>query len=295
MKESNRRPRVAIASYAERWPLRKDDLPLRDALVEAGVDPVPIVWDHSPPDWVGIDACLIRSVSDYHVKYERFVDWVEQVGEATLLWNPQAMTLWNADKTYLRDLAEKGVPTIPTHWLERGETTRLADVMEERGWDEAVLKPAIGLGAQNLHRVRRGEPEGQRALESLLARHAVLAQPFLPSVPQRGETSLVYIAGELTHAVRKRSDEGDFRVQKTWGGSSCLCDPTAAELEVARAALTCLDVTPLFARVDLVPDAASSPLLIELELIEPDLFFRHEPRAAGALAEAIVARLPACA
>jgi glutathione synthase/RimK-type ligase-like ATP-grasp enzyme len=257
MRDSGLRPRVAIASYAERRPLREDDLPLRDTLIERGLEPVPFVWDDHLPDWAGIDACLIRSVSDYHLKYEEFVEWVKWIGETTMLWNPVEMTLWNADKAYLRDLADAGVPTIATHWLERGSTMRLADLLDQNSWEEAVLKPAVGLGAQDLHKVRRGEPEGQRVLERLFAKQAVLAQPFLPSVPEHGETSLIYIAGELTHTVRKRPGSDDFRVQKTWGGTSSLCVPTAAELGVASEALDCLDPAPLFARVDLVADAAS--------------------------------------
>lgn len=287
------RPRIAIASYAERRPLREDDLPLRDALIAREVTPVPIVWDDDDePDWSRFDACLIRSVSDYHVKYRRFVNWVTRVGSSTRLWNPLDLTLWNADKTYLRDLAAAGVPTIPTLWLDRGSDINLTDFLDSRGWADAVAKPTVGLGAQNLQRVRPGEDESQRTFEKLLRQHDVLVQPFLPSVEERGETSLVYFDGELIHTVRKRPAADDFRVQKTWGGTSAPCEPTSAEIGIAQAALEHLGPAPLFARVDLVADPSGEPRLIELELIEPDLFFRHEPAAAGRLADAIASRLP---
>ena len=290
-KQTDKKVRVAVASYAKRRPLRKDDLPLCDALEARGIAPVPVVWDDEADDWEQFDACLIRSVSDYHVKYREFIEWVQRVGGATTLWNSVEMTLWNADKSYLRELALAGVPSIPTHWLAQGSHVQLADVLESYGWEDAVLKPTVGLGAQYLHRVRRGEEQGQRALEQLLAQDGVLVQGFLPSVPERGEVSLVFIDGELTHTVRKRPGDGDFRVQKSWGGTSERCEPTRSEQEVAQAALVQLSEAPLYARVDLVAGPGGTPLLIELELIEPDLFFRHEPAAAIRLADAIVARL----
>jgi glutathione synthase/RimK-type ligase-like ATP-grasp enzyme len=271
--------------------MREDDLPLRDALEARGVAPIPLVWDDDLDDWAQFDACLVRSVSDYHLKYSKFSEWVKRVGDATTLWNPPGVTLWNADKSYLRDLADAGVPTIPTHWVERGNDACLTDILDSHGWKEAVFKPAVGLGAQQLHRVRRGEDEAQQALDSLLTRHAVLVQDFLPSVSEHGETSLIYIDGTLTHTVRKYPGADDFRVQKTWGGTSTTCKPTRTERDVADMALSQLDETPLYARVDLVIDQAGTPALIELELIEPDLFFRHEPTAAACLAEAIAVRL----
>lgn len=284
------RPRLAIATYAKRTPLRTDDLPLQAELEARGVSTVPLVWDEGAPDWAEFDACLIRSVSDYNRKYEAFARWIDAVGARTTLWNPPAMTTWNAEKAYLRDLGDRGVPTIPTSWLERGDDTHLDEVLSAEGWDDAIVKPAIGLGAEDLYRVRRGEGD-RPPLRRLLDRHTVLVQPFLPSIRECGETSLIYIDGELSHTVRKRPAGEDFRVQKTWGGTSELCEPTRAERSVADLAMGALESTPLHARVDLVNGGEGAPLLIELELIEPDLFFRHEPDAARLLAEAILSRL----
>ena len=204
------RPQVAIATYTERRPLRRDDLPLSRALEEKGATPVPIVWDDPEPDWSQLDACLIRSVSDYHVKYDEFVSWVTSVSNHVPVWNPVDLMLWNSDKAYLRDLADAGVSTIPTVWLERLSDIRLADVLAERGWPDAIIKPSIGLASQNLHRVRTddGGREAQLALEELLAEHNVLVQPFLPAVMERGETSLIYIDGALTHTGEEAADGG---------------------------------------------------------------------------------------
>jgi glutathione synthase/RimK-type ligase-like ATP-grasp enzyme len=284
------RPRLLIASYAERRFLRNDDLPLRDALDAAGIEPVPIVWDEAR-DWSQFDACLIRSTSDYHLKYEAFQSWLGAVASAIPMWNPYDLTLWNSNKSYLRDLAVNGIPTIPTVWLTQGTKASIHDLLDTERWPKAIVKPTIGLGSQNLYRIEQEEKGLEQELTDLLREQDLLVQPFLPSVELHGETSLIFIDGKFTHAVKKQPRLGDFRVQKSFGGTSETCEPSEAEEEVARHALECLDTVPLYARVDLVADSAGGALLIELELIEPDLFFRHDPRAATCLADALVDRL----
>jgi glutathione synthase/RimK-type ligase-like ATP-grasp enzyme len=281
---------VAIASFVERPDLRADDAFLRKAMEAVGVQPVPVVWDDDSIAWSEFDACLIRSVSDYHLKQEAFLDWLQRLPGALRVWNEPEVVVWNTDKSYLRQLGLHGVPIIPTCWLEKGSKVKLADLLESRGWDDVVLKPTVGLAAQRLLRVDGSEDKDQAALDDLLTDYGVMVQPFLPSVVNRGETSLIFIAGELTHTVRKRAEEGDFRVQRCWGGTSALCQPTAAELEVADRTMALLGTSPIFARIDLV-EGPSGPCLIELELIEPDLFFREMPEAAGRLANAIATTL----
>jgi glutathione synthase/RimK-type ligase-like ATP-grasp enzyme len=283
-------PTVAIASFVERPNLRADDAYLREAMDEMGIRSVPVIWDDESVAWHEFDACLIRSVSDYHLKQEAFLDWLQRLSGAIPVWNEPDLVAWNTDKFYLRELDSLGVPIIPTHWLEKGSKVDLADLLEGQGWNDVVLKPRIGLAAQRLLRVDGSRTEDQAALDTLLVDYGVMVQPFLPSVVERGETSLILIVGELTHTVRKRAGEGDFRVQRCWGGTSVLCQPTAAELEVAERTMALLGNSPLFARIDLV-EGPSSPCLIELELIEPDLFFRDMPVAAKRLANAIATAL----
>lgn len=284
------KPTVAIASFVERPDLRTDDAFLREAMEAIGIRPVPVVWDDDSVAWSEFDACLIRSVSDYHRKLEAFLEWLQRLSSALPVWNEPELVAWNTDKSYLRQLNSHGVPIIPTCWLEKGSKVKFVDLLEARGWDDAVLKPIVGLAAQRLLRVDGTRGEDQAALDDLLADFGVMAQPFLPSVVKRGETSLIFIAGELTHTVRKRAGEGDFRVQGCWGGTSVLCQPTTAELEIADRTMALLNPCPIFARIDLV-EGPSSPCLIELELIEPDLFFRDMPEAAGHLANAIATTL----
>jgi len=284
-----RETRIAIATCSQHPRLAADDLPLVASLRERGIGAEPLVWSGGEVEWSGFDRCLLRSVWDYHLHRADFLAWTESAAAAVPLWNPPAVVRWNTSKNYLRELAGAGVPTIPTLWLERGAEARLAELMERSGWDEAVLKPSVDLGADRLVRVRRGE--GQALLDALLAEHDVLAQPFLPAVERRGETSLAFFDGELSHAVRKLPRRGDFRVQSKWGGSATAVAPTPAQRQVAERALKAVGETLLYARVDLVEGAGGEPLLIELELVEPNLYLGTDPGAADRLAAAVARRL----
>lgn len=282
-------PRIAIATCARHDRDKVDDRLLAEAFAARMVDPPPCVWDGEQPDWSDFDACLIRSTWDYHDKHEEFLAWTREVAAETRLWNPPELVAWNSNKTYLRQLGEAGVRIVPTVWVERGSAVELEEVLAGRDWEEAVVKPVVDLGAHNLRRARRGE--GSAALEAVLRRGDAMVQPFLPSVEARGELSLIYIAGELTHAVRKRPAPGDFRVQSIWGGTANRDEPTQNEVELAELTLAQLDEPPLYARVDLVEGPTGEPCLIELELIEPNLYLKEHPPAAEALADAALLRI----
>lgn len=279
-------PRIAIATCAAYPELKGDDELLREALRQRGCDAGLVVWDEDTIDWGAFDLCLVRSTWDYHDKYEQFLAWTRRVGAATALRNPTDLIVWNSDKRYLRELAEAGVPTVPTLWVERGADFDLAGELAARGWEEAVVKPVVDLGAKNLHRVRTGE--AGNALAQVLTRQEAMVQPFLPSLQAEGELSLIYVEGNFSHAVRKRPAEGDFRVQSIWGGTVATAKTESAHIEVAEQALSQLDETPLYARVDLVADLDGNPALIELELIEPNLYLGTDPTAADRLADATV-------
>jgi glutathione synthase/RimK-type ligase-like ATP-grasp enzyme len=283
------RPRIAIATCAGYDDLKVDDRLLREVLAARTAHSLPCVWDGEQPDWSDFDACLIRSTWDYHDKHEEFLAWTRRVAAETRIWNPPELVAWNSNKSYLRELGGQGVRMLPTVWVERGSDAQLEELLGHEGWEEAVVKPVVDLGAKNLHRVRRGE--GQEALARVLARHDAMVQPFLPSLETEGEVSLVYVEGELTHAVRKRPAPGDFRVQSIWGGTFSRVEPEADQVEVAERALGALEEVPLYARVDLVSGPSGEPCLIELELIEPNLYLVAHPPAAEALAEAALLRI----
>ena len=292
MNRTSTGPRIALATCAAFPALAPDDQLLGEALAARGARPQPVVWDDAAVAWGEFDACLVRSVWDYHFKHEGFLVWARRVGGILPLWNGPELLAWNSEKAYLRELEGRGIATIPTEWIGRGGEAQLSELLAARGWEEAVVKPTVDLGALNLRRVHGGgNGIDQIALEGLLVHHDVMVQPFLPAIEAEGETSLIYVGGELSHAVRKRPKRGDFRVQPSWGGSVDAVQPSATELEAAARALAALDTTPLYARVDLVAGDAGEPLLIELELIDPHLFLGERPETTAALADSVLARL----
>lgn len=285
------RPRIAIATCAGYADLKVDDKLLGEALGGRGCEAISVVWDRDEVDWSDFDLCLVRSTWDYHDKHPEFLAWARRVETGTALHNPADLIAWNSDKTYLRELAKAGVPTVPTLWVERGSSIDLEQALAKRSWVEAVVKPVVDLGAKNLHRTRAGAREAQQALEAVLSRHDAMVQPFLPSLESEGELSLIYLDGQFSHAVRKRPAAGDFRVQSIWGGTFDRTEPEAAQVEIAEAALAQLDETPLYARADLVTGPDSEPCLIELELIEPNLYLGTNQGSAVRLANAVLAQL----
>ena len=284
-------PRIAIATCAAYPELKGDDELLCEALRRRGCEAESVVWDGDAADWGEFNLCLVRSTWDYHDKYDRFLAWTRRVEAATTaLHNPADLIAWNSDKRYLRQLAAAGVPTVPTLWVERGAEVDLAAALAERGWEEAVIKPVVDLGAKNLHRVRADE--APQALATVLERQEAMVQPFLPSLEAEGELSLIYVDGELSHTVRKHPAAGDFRVQSIWGGTVASAEAEPGHVAVAEQALAQLAEPPLYARVDLVTDLDGDPAMIELELIEPNLYLNTDPAAAERLADATKSRLP---
>jgi glutathione synthase/RimK-type ligase-like ATP-grasp enzyme len=280
---------IALATCEELPALDPDDAALVAALRDRGLDPRPAVWSDPEVDWGAFDLCLIRSVWDYFHRPSEFLEWVDRAGAVVEMWNPPQTLRWNAHKSYLRELEGAGVPVIPTLWLEQGSTPDLSELLAERGWSDAILKPAVAGGSLGLHRVSH-RAAAQEHLEGLLERGDAMAQPFLGSITG-GELSIICLDGEPSHAVRKTPRAGDIRVQPEHGGLVERAEPDEREAEVARTVLAALPHPALYARVDLVRSGGGEPLLIELECIEPRLFLSHDGAAAGRVVDAVQRRL----
>lgn len=249
------------------------------------------IWNDPSIDWAAFDAIIIRSTWDYHHRAAEFRAWIDALEAAGApMWNPPAVLRWNMEKTYLRDLERAGVPIVPTEWLEQGTNPDLGGLLAKRGWMDAVVKPVISAAATRTWRVSHATvlDVGVQFAESLDAGD-VMVQPFMPEIQTRGEWSLMFIDGDFSHAVRKMPTEGDFRVQTGFGGRSITDQPDG---EVIRAARRVLDVAPspwLYARVDGIETDAGF-VLLELEMLEPALFFSHTTSGAARFAEAVVGR-----
>ncbi|WUJ70840.1 hypothetical protein OG809_37800 [Kribbella soli] len=279
--------RIALATSAEHAELHPNDLPLVEALRTAGLDPVAEVWTDPSVDWSAYDGVLLRSVWDYHLRYDEFTEWLARLDKAGVpLLNDSGLVRWNGDKRYLLELRERGVAIVPSQ-IAAGACLR--EVVSGLDGQEIVVKPTVGATA--LHTVRgvAGSDEFDQVLTEL-PELVYLVQPFQPEIVADGEWSLIFVDGEFTHAVIKRAAAGDFRVQDDFGGTVTPTEPTSVVLDGALAALEAAGRTPAYARVDGVV-VNGRFLLMELELIEPELFFPQHPETAEKLAAAVAGRL----
>jgi len=268
-----------------------DDRLLADALAARGLSSARVDWADPAVDWDAYRALVFRTTWDYYDRQAEFARWLESVAAKRLV-NDVATVRWNRDKHYLGDLARRGVAVVPTRFLERGERCELGAILAAEGWEEGVVKPAVSGGARHTHRFDAASAAAtERIVGPLLADEAFLVQPFEPHILDHGEDTLVMVEGRFTHALTKRAKPGDFRVQDDHGGTVHPCTPSPEQVALATAALAALEHTPAYGRVDMVRRADGGWAVMELELIEPELWLRRHPPAAGALAAAIAARL----
>ncbi len=268
--------------------LHEDDL-LVEALAKLGYNATRVAWTH-PHDWRTFDAVVVRSTWDYSWQIEAFLACIAEISEATHLINAHPTLVWNLDKHYLADLARANIPVVPTHFVPCGAHETLASCMDRIGADHVVVKPAVSSGGRNTHAVTRAQVAAfEPRFAELLAARTMMVQPFQPAILTEGEVTLVAIAGAVTHAVRKVARPGEFRVQESYGGSVAQHTPSADERSLAERALQTIAARPLYGRVDIVRTLDGSPAVMELELVEPELWLRFHPPAAILLAQAIAA------
>jgi hypothetical protein len=285
---------LALVTSANLPGWEKDDAPLHAAFEARGVTLSHPIWNDPAVDWSAFDAALIRTTWDYCDDRDAFVSWAESAGEATRLMNPAEVIKWNTHKSYLRDVEAMGLPIIPTFWMERGGSYDLSRVMEENGWARGFLKPQIGAMARHTLRFDADE-EGflaaRKHVNSLIRHEGLMFQPYLESVETFGEVSAIFLGGAFSHGVRKIPVEGDYRVQDDHGASD---EPFEFEADFLTHLADLVDRFQhdlVYARFDFLRDGEGHYLLTELELVEPSLFFRHDPTAAERLAEVVVGRI----
>lgn len=294
-------PRIALVTCAALPDLDPDERLLRASLAAAGADVEAVVWDDSTVLWRGFDAAIIRSTWDYTEDVFAFREWALRAGLATRLFNPADVIAWNTDKRYLLDLLEQGIAIVPTTFITPSDRAHTPVVPSEEH-AEFVVKPAVSAGSRDTMRysvTTELEQAGQHVDRLLADDRVVMIQPYLESVDTLGETGMIFIDGEFSHAIRKgqmlrREGAGDMVDGLYVREDIATTDVTGAQLALAEqvlGAIPRLDEPPLYARIDVVWDSAGHPLLLELELTEPSLFFAHDARAADRLAAAVLARL----
>lgn len=294
-----RRVHVAIASSAG-FPAEFPELRLLvAALREHDVSASVAAWDDPEVDWSAFDMVVIRATWDYPGREDEFLAWVDALGER--VHNRPAVVRWNADKQYLRDLAAAGLPVIDTLYVAPGDP-----VPRLRG--EVVVKPTVSAGARDTGRFGPGAHPAARALIQALSEkgRTAMVQPYLAAVDSVGETAVVLIDGAVSHVLHKRAVLAPDEIAPTrddeLGAAEAMYDPdlvkahTATEQELALADAVAAELVrrfgevPLYARVDMVPGPDGSPVLLELEAVEPSLYHDQAPHSATTLAHAIKRR-----
>jgi glutathione synthase/RimK-type ligase-like ATP-grasp enzyme len=271
-------PDVDSEGYRTRWRdvLERNAAPLR----EAGLEVEARDWA-SATDLAGFDLVLPLLVWGYPFAPDRWAEAVDRwEAQGVRLQNPAAVLRWNADKTYLGRLAERGAPVVPTRHYTQLNRARLEEAALAFGTDRLVAKPRVSSTAWQTIRWSPGAPldggpEGP-----------AIVQPYLPEIERLGEVSMIFLGGRFSHAVAKRPQPGDFRVQPEYDGIIAAHRPEADERDSAARILAAVDEPLLYARVDLVRGLDGTPQLIELELIEPDLYLGYDEGAGARLAAA---------
>ncbi|MBA2663325.1 MAG: hypothetical protein H0U74_13640 [Bradymonadaceae bacterium] len=264
-----------------------DEAPLLDALAQAGLRARLCAWHDRTVDWSLSPLTIIRSTWNYYHDRAGFVDWAERVTTVSELQNSASVVRWNSHKGYLLELARRGVRVVPSELIEAGQAASLEAICAAHNWSHVVVKPAVSAGSFETHTMRAGALD-TTTFARLMAERDVLVQPYIDAVDTYGERSLIVIDGELSHSVRKHP--------RFAGQHEQISGPhpiTPAERAFSRQVLASFDEALLYARVDLVPDVDGQPMLTELELIEPSLFFRFSPEALARLVGAIESRLRA--
>ncbi|MFD4420480.1 RimK family alpha-L-glutamate ligase [Agromyces sp. NPDC058484] len=266
-----------------------DDRALIAAFAERGVEAEPVAWNDPATDWDSYDGALLRSTWDY---VDHLVDFIEVTttidrSRCTLV-NPLDAVHWNADKHYLDDLDRLGVPIVPLVRGTRADSARIHARVADAGWDELVLKPAVGVGGSGVVRTDAGSLA--HVLDGLPSGLEVMVQPFADAILDEGELSFVFLGEVLSHVLRKHPAKGDFRAHGIYGGTVAATDVGPGDAAQVAAMLARLPFDLVYARFDVVRVDGRLAVL-ELELIEPMLYFDRAPGSAGRLADATIALL----
>jgi glutathione synthase/RimK-type ligase-like ATP-grasp enzyme len=280
-------PVVAFATYRESPAITEDDALAAGVLRKRGIEVIPIVWDDPSADWNRFDLVIVRSSWDYHQKRISYERWLQSLPSG-LLWNPPEAILANLNKRYLLELERRGINVVPTAYVQASETSNLKTIIEKRGWNEVVVKPAVSLGARSTWRssFAAGAGDEQKFSEQVKSEDT-LVQEYFPEIASAGEWSFIFFNGQFSHAVLKKPCDGDFRVQNHFGGHAERARPCTELIAQASATLLEIGSSLLYARVDGI-ERDGLLFVMELEINEPHLFLSLSENADILFANAIM-------
>ena len=290
---------IALVTASVSRELDEDLKILGAALERAGTQFHVVNW-HDSVDWSQYSAVFLRSPWDYHLRRDEFLDWLRTTSKITRVFNPYEIVEWNSDKRYLAELAAVGIPVVPTCFVSSADEMSVRDVLDEFG-DDIVVKPSVSAGSHDTLRYRAAS----LAIGDIVAHVAriiaagsvAMMQPYESGIDGRGETGMVWLNGELSHAFRKGAilavepDMGNgLYAAEDIGSRTATSDEVALGERIMVFLAERFGTAPLYARVDVIPDAEGRPQLMELELVEPSFFLftasGADDRVASAFAKA---------
>lgn len=273
---------VGLLTSRELSDLILDENYLVSAFAKENIKAIPVIWSDEQ-DWSKYTAIIIRNPWDYFEHQEKFFNTLNEIQIKTKLYNSFSLINWNLDKNYLFELKSKGGKLPPTEKINSKQ--ELLEKITNSPFDQLVIKPLISAGAYLTYLFdKRLIPAEVMSLP--VDRFEFMIQPFLPDIQTEGEYSFIYFGGKFSHSIIKRPKTGDFRVQSEHGGSVHPYNPTEKELLLTDFIHSLLPEMPHYARIDLVRYEGEL-VIMEVELVEPELFFRIRPESADMLVQSI--------
>lgn len=271
--------------------LWEDDL-LKKALERLDLTVVRIDWADTSFDWKSTRSAIFRTTWDYFDRIDEFNAFLARTENKTAFINSIAQVRWNMNKWYLQDLKDEGVKMVKTTYIQKGEQRSLRELLLDSDYGEAILKPVIAGAARHTYKIDlKTVSTYETVFSTLIAEEDLMLQPYQYSITKKGEISLIVIGGEFTHAILKKAKKGDFRVQDDFGGTVHPYEPSHIEIQFAEQVVRACKPIPAYARVDAMWDNEGDLAVSEVELIEPELWFREHKPAADKLARVVKNRI----
>ena len=273
----------------------KESVFLKEALERRGIETQIELYENTGVNWSDADLVISRTTSGYLFDIQGFFNWAEKVEKVTTLWNSSRVMKWNHHKRYIMELQSNGIPVPETILIPQNTEKPFKTILNEIPWEDFVLKPCIGAGSCGLKRFNKDSPELENHFMNLnrigftvdypglgkldFTPCDTLAQPFIPEINLNGEASLLYYGGKFSHSVIKNVKRGDIRAHPDHGAEVSLYEPSEEEIEVGHRVLDVIEYQTEYARLDMIP-SENGPIVIEIELIDPMMFFNHQPKTA---------------
>ena len=266
----------------------KEDRLVMDGVEKLNLRTIKKDWNDTNFNWSSTKSAIFRSTWDYFDQFSNFRNWLELVKEQCYLINPYEQINWNLDKHYLLDLQKLDLPIVESVFVSKKTQLNLETISKSKNWKDIVIKPTISGAARHTYHLKNDEiKKFQDKWLSLTNNEDFMVQEFQKNILSSGEIAVMLFGGEYSHSVLKKAKKGDFRVQDDFGGSVEIINPSLEIIELAEKTVKSLKTMPLYARVDIIFDNGSNPVISELELIEPELWFRFKEESAYKLAEIV--------